>query len=113
MVSGFRLGLTMIGGNQLIHAVVWLPVLNCPSAIVGALWKLIGPVHPVNPGVDVVLITCTYLENTGNPIVIRLLPWLHRLTAAHCLLPLDARVVGNVNETFAEVLDAVDCQAEI
>jgi len=78
----------------------------------GALWKLVGPVHPVNPGVDVVFITCTNLKNTGNPIVVRLLPRLHRLTAAYCFLPLDARVVGNVNKTFAEVLDAVNFEEE-
>jgi hypothetical protein len=55
----------------------------------------------------VVLVARADLEDAGNPVVIRLLPRVHRLVVS--FLALDAGVVRDVDEAFAKVLDPIDC----
>ena len=97
----------MVGGDQLVCAMVLLTPLNSLLAIVCAVRELVGPVHPVDAGIDVVLIAGTDLKNASNPVIVRLLPGLHYL--AGTLLSLNARVVCNVDESFAEILDPINC----
>lgn len=98
----------MIGRNQLIHAVIWLPALNPPRAILGPSRELVGPVHPANQGIYMVLIACADLQNIRNPVGVGLLPSLRRLLGVHILPLLDAGVVCDVNEVPHSVFQPVD-----
>ncbi len=101
--------LTVVRGDQLVGAVVWLAPLNTPLAVGCALRELVRPVHPINAGVDVVLVAGTNLEDAGNPVVVRPLPRLVDGSArSSTFLSLDAGVVGDINEALAEILDAID-----
>ena len=101
--------LTVVGRDQLVQAVVWLAALDRLPAVVGALRELVGPVHPVDPGIHMVLVARADLQDAGHPVVVRLLPILHRLVVVDGLLPLDAKVVGDVDEALAKVLDPINC----
>jgi hypothetical protein len=100
---------TVVGRDQLVDAVVGLASLHTLLPVDGPCGKLVGPVHPVYPGVYVVLVASPDFQDTRHPVVIRLLYGLHGGLACHGLLSLDRRLVRNVNEAFAKVLDAVDC----
>lgn len=95
----------MIRGDELVNPMIRLPTLDKSLAILGSCGDLIWPIHPVHSGVDVVLITCSYLEDSGHPVVVRLLPRL--LSFARGSLSLDGGVVRYEDETFAKILDAI------
>lgn len=67
----------MIRSNQLILAMVGLATGDIFLAIERVCRQLIGPVHPVDSGVYMVLIASTYLEDSSNPVVVRLQPQPH------------------------------------
>jgi len=54
------------------------------------------------------LIACADLEDTGHPVVLGLLSRKHRLAVSDRLLALDTRIIRDVDEAFAKILDAVD-----
>lgn len=97
----------MIRSDQLGIAVVRLATLDRLLAVVSTWGKLVRPVHPVNSGIDVVLVTSSDLENARNPFIIRLLPWLHGISGC-VLLPLYRGLIRNINKAFTVVLDAID-----
>ena len=101
--------LTVIRRDQLVHAVVLLTALNRFSAIVCSLRELVGPVHPIDSCIHVVLVACADFQDARNPVVVRLLPGLHRFVVIDGFLALDAEVVRDVDEAFAEVLDSIHC----
>jgi hypothetical protein len=96
----------MIRGDQLINPVIWLPALDRSLAILSSRGDLIWPVHPVHSGIDVVLITSSYLEDPCHPVIVRLLPRLESF--ARGSLSLDGGVIRYKDKTFAKILDAVD-----
>lgn len=63
---------TVVGSNQLVMAVVWLTTACVFLALHRAFWKLLWPVHPIDAGIDVMLVTGTDLQDARNPIVLRL-----------------------------------------
>jgi hypothetical protein len=99
---------TVVGGDQFLSAVVRLATLHSLFAVMGSARQLIGPVHPVDAGVNVMLIGSTNLEDARDPVIIVLLKATFAITLI--LLLLNGKLVGNLNEPFAVVLDAVDCQ---
>ena len=99
---------TVVGGDQFLSAVVRLATLNSLLAVEGSGRQLIGPVHPVDAGVNVMLIGSTNLEDARDPVIIVLLKTTFAITLS--LLLLNGKLVGNLNEPFAVVLDVVDCQ---
>lgn len=99
----------MIGRDQLVLPVIWLSPVHDPLAIVCPRRQLVRPVHPINAGIDVVLIAGADLEDSGDPVIVRLFGGLSRL--AGVLLSFDGRVIGDKDEALAEVLDAVYCGA--
>lgn len=101
--------LTMIRGNQLVHAMVLLAALDCFPPIMGSLRELVGPVHPVDSGIHVVFVARADFQDACNPVVVRLLPGLHGFVVIDSFLALDAEVVRDVDEAFAEVLDPIHC----
>ena len=104
--------LTVIRRDQLVHAVVRLAALDRLLAVVRPLRELIGPVHPVDTRIYVVLVACSDLQDTGNPVIARLLPLLHWVVVVDGLLPLDAKVIRDVDKAFAKVLDPINCVIE-
>ena len=102
----------MIRRDQLVHAVVRLAALDRLLAVVRPLRELIGPVHPVDTRIYVVLVACSDLQDTGNPVIARLLPLLHWVVVVDGLLPLDAKVIRDVDKAFAKVLDPINCVIE-
>lgn len=61
----------MVGGDQFISAVIRLTTLYRFLAIDGTRRKLVGPVHPVNTCVNMVLIGSSDLEDARNPFIVR------------------------------------------
>jgi hypothetical protein len=51
---------------------IWLAALNCLLAVDGTRRQFVGPVHPVNACINIVLIGSANLEDTRNPLIIRL-----------------------------------------
>lgn len=95
----------MIGRNQLVLAVIRLSPTNRSLPLLGALRQLVGPIHPIDTGIDVMLVARADFEDPSYPIIIRLLPRLSRL--AGFFLALDGRIVGDEDKAFAVVLDTV------
>lgn len=101
--------LTVVGGNQLVQAVVGLAALDRLPAVVCSLRKLVRPVHPVDSRIHVVFVARANLQDAGDPIIVGFLPILHRLVVVDSFLALDARVVCDIDKSFAEILDPIDC----
>src|SRR6266566_5167723 len=91
--------LTVVGGDQFTHAVVWLAALHQLLSVVSACGKLVGPVHPIHPSIDMVLVASSNLQDARHPIVVRSLP--RSLLVGHGFLALDGGVVRNVDEALA------------
>lgn len=72
-----------------------------------SLRELVGPVHPIDSCIDVVLVACADFQDARNPVVVRLLPRLHWLVVVDGFLAFDAEVVRDVDEAFAEILDSI------
>lgn len=72
--------------------------------------QVLRPVHPIDPGVDVVLVARADFQNARNPLVLGSPP--RAILRIGILLALDAGVISNVDEAFAEVLGAVDWRKE-
>lgn len=102
--------LTVVGRDQLVHAVVWLAAVDYLLAVVRPLWELVRPVHPVDSRVNVVFVAGADLQDAGDPVVVGLRHRVHRLIAG--FLALDAGVVCDVDEAFAKVFYSVDCATE-
>lgn len=96
----------MVRSDQLILAVVGLPAANIFLPVQSVWRQLIGPVHPVHAGVDMVLVAGADLEDASDPVVVRVCPrtWL-RLAR---LLALDGTRVCDKDVVVAEILGAVD-----
>jgi hypothetical protein len=62
----------MVGGDQLVSTMIRLAALNCFLAVDGTRRQFVGPVHPVNACINMVLIGSANLEDARNPLIIRL-----------------------------------------
>ena len=107
--SGQRVERTVIRSHEFINPVVRLPTLNSLLAIECATWKLIWPVHPINTGIDMMLVAGTDLQNASNPVVIGSTLSDNLIAFWVALLSVDGGLVRYINETFAVVLDTVHC----
>lgn len=98
--------LTVVGRNQLVLPVVWLPTADILLAIQCIARQLVRPVHPVDACVDVMLVACANLEDASHPIVLGVGSgaWLGLVR----LLALDGARVGDKDVVITEVLGAVD-----
>jgi hypothetical protein len=67
---------------------VRLPPTNNIAPAIGAFREILRPVHPVNAGVDVILVQCPGLEDKRNLAVVRAID-----ATLVRLLPLDALLV--------------------
>ena len=90
--------LTVVGRNEFIHPVVWLAASDTPRAVVGPLWKLVWPVHPVDSCVDVVPVACADLQDACDPVGHGFLSRLHRLVPVRDLLLRDATIICDVDK---------------
>jgi hypothetical protein len=102
----FGVELTVVGGDELIGPVVWLSARNVFPLVKGALGKLIWPVHPIDPGVNMMFVLGSNFEDAGNPVFLGLFPRLHGFSSASG--PVNRRAVRDEHEAFADVLDSVD-----
>ena len=100
---------TVVGCHELINSMVRLPALNRLLAVDCSRWKLIRPIHPVDPGINVMFVTRTYLQDACYPVVVGLFSWLERVLVGNRLLSLDSRFVCDVYEALTEVFDLVHC----
>lgn len=96
----------MIRRDQFVGAVVWLSALDPPLAIGRPRGQVFRPVHPVNSGVDVVLIARADFQDACNPLVLGPLPGT--VSNFGTILVLNTGVVGHVDESFAEILGTID-----
>lgn len=96
----------MVGGNELRLSVVWLTTLHRLFSVYCMWGQLVGPIHPVDAGVDMVFVAGPDFEDPGDPIVIRLF-LLAPFSAGWRFLPVDKRLVSHVNEALAKILDAI------
>lgn len=94
----------MIRSDQLVLAVVGLAALDVLLAVQGVSRQLIWPIHPVDAGVNVVLIAGADLEDARDPIVVRVRPRPHRLVVGTSLLPLDGALVCDKDVIVAKIL---------
>lgn len=97
----------MVGSNQLIHAVIGLTTRNMFLAINRIWWQLIRPVHPVDAGVDVVLIAGAYLEDSRNPAIIGFRPRTELFPIVHGLLALNGVLVRDEDVVVAKVFGLI------
>lgn len=96
----------MVGRDQFVGAVVRLPALNPLLPVSRPRREVLRPVHPINPGVDVVLVAGADLQNARNPLVLG--PPPRTVLRIGILLALDAGIVRNVDEAFTKVLGPID-----
>lgn len=96
----------MVRSDQLILAVVGLPATDVFLAVESIRRQLVGPVHPVDAGVNVVLVAGADLEDAGNPVVVRVRPRA-RLRLAR-LLALDGARVRDEDVVVTKILGAID-----
>jgi hypothetical protein len=99
---------TMIRSNQFIVTMVRLAALDSLLAVHRSIRQFIGPVHPINACIDVVLIGSTDLEDARDPVVITLL--VNTLAITLSFLLFNGYLVGNIDKAFTVILDTVDCQ---
>ena len=62
----------MVRSDQLISTMIWLTAPNSLLVADGARGQLLGPVHPVNPCINIVLIGSTDFEDARDPLAIGL-----------------------------------------
>lgn len=98
----------MVRRNQLVLTVVRLATLNRPLSIYGAGRELIGPVHPVDTRVDVVLIGRPNLQDAGNPIIIRFAYGCRISCTRGSSLALDGRLVRDEDKALAIVFGPIN-----
>lgn len=101
--------LTVIGSDELILTVIGLATFNRPLAINCISGQLVGRIHPIDAGIDMVFVGCSDLENTGNPVVIGFSGLAGTFGVGSRLLSLDGRVIGHIDKTLAVVFDAIHC----
>ena len=97
----------MIRSHELVVPVVWLTALDNFLAIYCASWQLIRPVHPVNSGVDVVLIAGADFKDSGDPSFVGRTRLCLRVVDSS-FPPLKTRFVGDIDEAFTVVLNPID-----
>lgn len=100
--------LTVIGRDQLVLPMVGLTARNSLLPVDGTLWQLVWPVHPVNAGVDVVLIARANFQDPSNPVIVTLNPWPELLFVGERFLALDGVLVCDEDVVVTEVFGAVD-----
>jgi hypothetical protein len=64
---------TVVGSDQFVDAMVRLATLNLLLAVNGVRREFIGPVHPVDACIDVMLIRSTDLKDARYPLIVILL----------------------------------------
>lgn len=98
----------MIRRDQFATAVVRLPTPSILFPIHAVFGKFVGPVHPINTGVYMVLVGGSDLENSCNPV---LFAAEHgspgRLLAFQSFMALNGELVGDVYKIFIVVFDTV------
>ena len=62
----------MVGSDQLISTMIWLTAPNSLLVVDSARGQFVGPVHPVNACINIVLIGSTDLEDARDPLTIGL-----------------------------------------
>ena len=96
----------MVRRDQLMGAVVRLSALHPLLPVGRTRREVLRPVHPINPGVDMVLVAGANLQNARNPLILG--PPSRTVLRIGILLALDAGVVRHVDEAFTEVLGPID-----
>lgn len=98
----------MVGRDELVDAVVRLAARarHKLAVVLGLHRQLLGPVHPVDARVDVVLVRRADLQDAADPLVGHPLP---HAVLVHLDLVVRRRrhAVGDVDEALAEVLGRV------
>lgn len=87
---------------------VGLTALDALLAINSTLWQLVWPVHPINAGVDVVLIASADFQNASHPVIITLSSWAELLFVGEGFLTLDGVFVRDEYVVVTEVFGTVD-----
>lgn len=105
--------LTVVGRDQFILPMVGLTSLDALLSIDSTLRQLVWPVHPVDAGVDVVLIAGANLQNPSNPVIVTLSPWAELLFVGEGFLTLDGVLVCDEDVIITEVFRAVDWGGQI
>jgi hypothetical protein len=100
----------VIRRDELINSVVGLSPSGISLSVASVIGQFVGPVHPVDSGIDMMLIASSDLENARNPILLRLLP-VHDLGGV--AWSVDSGAVGDKDEALTKVLDAIDCGARV
>ena len=98
----------MVGSDQLISTMIGLTAPNSLLVADGARGQLLGPVHPVNACIYMVLIGSTNLKDVCNPFIIRLFAATFAITCS--LLKIDGRLVGDRDKAPTIVFVAINCQ---
>jgi hypothetical protein len=96
----------MVGGDQLVLPMVWLTTGYLFLPIQGTQRQLLGPVHPVDAGVYVMLVRGPNLEYPSHPVV-GLLGNLGS-TGGQGVLSFHGGLVRYIDKVFGIILDAVD-----
>jgi hypothetical protein len=98
----------MVGRDQFIVTMVWLATLNGLLAVNGTRRQLVRPIHPIDACIDMMLIRSSNLEDARYPRFFSAIFFVSAIAFILGLLMLDGRLVGDIDETFAVVLDAIN-----
>lgn len=99
---------TVVGSNQFVSAMVRLAALNSLLAVKGPNRKFVGPVHPIDACINVMLIGSTDLEDARDPVINTLL--VNTFASILSFLLFNGYLVSDMNESFAIIFDTADCQ---
>lgn len=97
----------MVRSNELIKPVIGLTTRDIFLSIKCVRRQLIGPVHPIDAGIDVVLIASTYLKDSCNPVIVRFCPRYHLFPIGSRFLALDGALIRNEDVVVAKVFGTV------
>jgi hypothetical protein len=60
----------VVGGDQFLSTVIWLTALDFLLSVGGTTRQFVGPVHPVNACINMVVIGSSYVQDARNPLTI-------------------------------------------